>query len=237
MPANPYDGIGYNQPATPTPSATYPYGQQDYGNASQALGQSSNLYNNSAASYDNAAARVRNRVNAQGNAVSQDISNKFQQRGLGNSGLQQRAVQRNNQNTQQAYAGGLVDLEKNFSDQNIQRAQGLSQVGNQYANMGQARDSFGTAYRGQDIQQLLGLGEQALTQRGQDLSQILGLRGQDLNQESTLRGQDIQNELGKASSLRDLMGVMYQYGNTNLGVDKNAQMAAALAKLLQFGGA
>jgi hypothetical protein len=171
-----------------------PYGQQDYGNASTALGQSSNLYNNSAASYDNAAARVRNRVNAQGNANAQDISNKFQQRGLGNSGLQQRAVQRNNQNTQQAYAGGLVDLEKQFADQNIQRAQGLSQVGNQYASMGQGRDQFG-----------LNVGQQALTQRGQDI-----------DKETALNAQRIQESLGNSNILKDLMGAQYEFGNTKL---------------------
>lgn len=224
--------------------ANNPYGQQDYSNASAALGQSSNLYNNSAASYDNAAARVRNRVNAQGNANAEDLTNKFQQRGLGNSGLQQRAVQRNNQATQQAYAGGLVDLEKQFADQNIQRAQGLAQVGNQYASMGQGRDQYGSTIRGQDLNQILGLGGQDVTRRGQDLNQLLGLgeqaltqRGQDLTQQSTLRGQDIQNELGKASTLRDTMLGLYQYGNTNLYGQPGTAVLQALSKLLDFGGA
>lgn len=198
-----------------------PYGQQDYSNASTALGQSSNLYNNSAASYDNAAARVRNRVNAQGNANAQDITNKYQQRGLGNSGLQQNSQARNFQGTQQAYAGGLVDLQNNFANQNIQRAQGLSQVGNQYANIGQAKDTYGTAYRGQDLSHALGLGEQALTQRGQDL-----------NQESTLRNQDIQDKLGGYNILRDILGAQYEFGDTRLSTSDQGTVDQIINRLL-----
>lgn len=202
-----------------------PYGQQDYSKASESLGQASNMYANSAASYDNAAARVRNRVNAQGNANAQDLTNKFQQRGLGNSGLQRNAIARNFQGTQQAYAGGLVDLEKQFADQNIQRAQGMSQVGSQYGQLGQARDAFGTQYRGQDLSQALGL-------RGQDLAQALGIRGQDLTQSSTLRGQDIQDKLGGYNILRDVMGAQYEFGNTRLSSSDQATVDQIINRLL-----
>lgn len=202
-----------------------PYGQQDYSKASESLGQASNMYANSAASYDNAAARVRNRVNAQGNANANDLASRFQQRGLGNSGLQRNAIARNQQGTQQAYTAGLVDLEKQFADQNIQRAQGMAQVGAQQGQLGQARDAFGTQYRGQDLSQALGL-------RGQDFSQALGLRGQDLTQASTLRGQEIQDRLGGYNVLRDLFGAMYEFGNTRLSTTDQASTDQILNRLL-----
>lgn len=202
-----------------------PYGQQDYSKASESLGQASNMYANSASSYDNAAARVRNRVNAQGNANANDLASRFQQRGLGNSGLQRNAIARNQQGTQQAYTAGLVDLEKQFADQNIQRAQGMAQVGAQQGQLGQARDAFGTQYRGQDLSQALGL-------RSQDLAQALGIRAQDLTQSSTIRGQDIQDRLGGYNVLKDVLGAQYEFGNTRLGTGDQAFVNQVLNRLL-----
>lgn len=198
-----------------------PYGGADYGQAASTLGNATSYFQRSPASYDNAAARVRNRVNAQGNAEGQNIANQFQRRRLGNSGLQRNAVARNFSNTQQAYAGGLVDLEDKFAQQDIQRGQGLVQAGGQMANIGQARDSFGQATRGQDIQRELGLGEQALTSRGQDI-------GRD----TSFRAQDIQKLLGQQNVLRDILGAQYEFGNTRLTPEDQGTIDQIIKRLM-----
>jgi hypothetical protein len=164
---------------------------------------------------------VRNRVNAQGNAQGQTIANQFQRRGLGNSNLQRNAVARNFQNTQREYAGGLVDLEGKFAEQDIQRGQGLGQIGQQQVNLGQSRDAYGQAIRGQDIQRELGLGEQALAQRGQDIQR-----------DTTNRGQDIQKLLGQQNVLRDLLGAQYEFGNAKLGAGDQATVDEIIRRLM-----
>lgn len=199
-----------------------PYGGADYNQAANTLGNATSYFQRSPASYDNAAARVRNRVNAQGNAEGQNIANSFQRRGLGNSNLQRNAVARNFSNTQQAYAGGLVDLEGKFAEQDIQRGQGLATVGAQQANVGQARDSFGTTSRGQNIQRELGLGEQALTSRGQDITK-----------DTSYRAQDIQQLLGQQNILRDIMGAQYEFGNTKLGSGDQATVDEIIRRLME----
>jgi hypothetical protein len=198
-----------------------PYGTADYNQAANTLGSASSYFQRSPASYDNAAARVRNRVNAQGNAQGQNIANQFQRRGLGNSNLQRNAVARNFSNTQQAYAGGLVDLEGKFAEQDIQRGQGLGQIGQQQVNLGQSRDAYGQATRGQDIQRELGLGEQALAQRGQDIQR-----------DTTNRGQDIQKLLGQQNVLRDILGAQYEFGNTRLGAGDQATVDEIIRRLM-----
>lgn len=183
----------------------YADGTLDYNNASNTLDQARKAYAPSVESFDSAAARVRNRLNAQSAGNADQISSQFARRRLYNSGMQKNLQQQNRRDTQNAYAGGLVDLTDKFQERDIQRAQGLANVGQQYANIGQARDQTGATYRGQDLNQALGLGQLDLTRRGQDI-----------DQSTALNAQRIQESLGNATTLKDLMASQLEFGNTKL---------------------
>lgn len=201
------------------PGAEGSYASPDYASARENLNTASSTLNRSPQSFDNAAARVRNRLNAAGNGQSMKLRSSFQSNGLGNSGMARYAQRRNFADTQDAYAGGLVDLQKNRDDQDIQRGQGLTTIGNQFANLAGQREQTGTTLRGQDLNQTLGLGQQALTQRGQDM-----------DQQTSFNAQRIQESLGNSNTLKDLMSSQLEFGNTKL----NTGGQQTVDKIIQY---
>ena len=220
------------------------YYNRDTGAARENLGRASSYYQQSPQSFDTAAARVRNRVNANAATQADQTRARFQNRGLGNSGLYRDAQRKDFRDTQNAYAAGLVDLQGQQDQQNLQRAQGLAGVGQQFAGLGQQGGALGLEQRQQELQKLLGLGSQDVERRGQDINQLLGLgsqdiekRGQDINQALQQSSQDIQQKLGGMNVLRDLLGAQYEFGNTRLGTGSQATVDAIINFLLSQTGA
>jgi len=182
-----------------------PY-ERDLGSARVNLDQANQYFNRSPESFDNAAARVRNRINAQSSANQMQTRNKFQNRAMQNSGLAKSALQRDRNAGLSEYSGALVDLTDKFAERDLQRGQGLAGLGSQFANLGQIPANYDIQTKQQELQRLLGLGSQETERRGQDINKGL--------QESS---QAIQQSLGNLGSLRDILGLKYEFGNTRLG--------------------
>jgi hypothetical protein len=187
----------------------------NYGAATNSFNQAQRTYQQSPQSFDNAAARVRARVQGQTTGNENQIRNTFAGRGTSNSGMMQNQLARNRQAGQGAYAQGLTDLENTFEQSRLASAQGLSNIGSNFANMANAQNQNQIQSQGLADQFSLGAGGIGAQIRGQDIEQLLGLKGYDVQ----TAGQNIQKSLGEQSNYKDILGTLLQFGNANLGTN------------------
>lgn len=124
--------------------------EQPFQRANAAYEQAGNYAMPSMESRDRAAARVRSRVNQQRLGNDQTTNDSYQRRGMGGSGMNQRALGANRYSADQAYATGLADVEDDFVAQQQKGADIYSQIGAGYGQMGEAQGRIATERRGQD---------------------------------------------------------------------------------------
>jgi len=226
----PGQGGGPQQPGSGTAPGANPGGASQVAPAdsqNNPFGMLNGVYNaatnGTINEYNTAANRLRERVDAMGEANMEQAKSRQLGRGFGTSGAMDQAAYQVGANTQNAYAQGLNDLSMQFENQRqqgLQTALGAGQSALNYRSQGEDRQS---------TERIAGEGralQERLQQRDQQFQGGENALERALRQ--TLLGQQQSFEGGQNQAQRDLQKYLGELG------EKNGNWRASLQGLLSL---